>query len=58
MDSKQLRTLKALTAHLEGINPDNTDPATGNPYERDLRGKVYRGRSVLTVKDAEDGISI
>lgn len=57
-DPKQLRILKALTALLEGINPDNTDPATGDPYELDLRGKVYRGRSVLTVDAAEDSISI
>lgn len=58
MISKQLRTLQALTAHLEGINPDNDDPATGAPYTRDLRGRVYRGRSVLTVGDAQDAISI
>lgn len=57
-DPKQLRIMKALTAHLEGINPDNIDPATGDPYEIDLRGKVFRGRSVLTVDDAEDTISI
>lgn len=57
-DPKQLRILKALTALIEGINPDNTDPATGQPYTLDLRGKVFRGRSVLTVDDAEDTISI
>lgn len=57
-DPKQLRVLKKLVGHIEGINPDNVDPATGLPYERDLRGKVYRGRSLLTIKDAEDAISI
>lgn len=58
VDPKQLRVLKKLVAHLEGINPDNGDPATGLPYEVDLRGKVYRGRSILTIDDAEDAISI
>lgn len=55
---KQLRILHKLTALIEGINPDNLDPATDEPYEHDLRGKVYRGRSLLTVDDAEDTISI
>lgn len=58
MDSKQLRILKKLVAHLEAINPDNDDPATGAPYTVDLRGKVYRGRSILTVDAAEDCLSI
>jgi hypothetical protein len=31
---------------------------TGAPYTRDLRNKVYRGRSLLTINDAEDAISI
>lgn len=57
-DPKQLRVLKKLVAHLEGINPDNDDPHTGDPYAVDLRGKVYRGRSLLTIDDAEDAISI
>ena len=57
-DPKQLRVLKKLVAHIEGINPENDDPHTGEPYTRDLRGKVYRGRSLLTIKDAEDAISI
>lgn len=55
---KKLRVLKKLTALLEGINPTNTDPATGDPYALDLRGKVFRGISVLTVDAAEDTISI
>lgn len=57
-DPKQLRILKALTAHLEGINPTNTDPATGEPYAIDLREHVYRGRSILTIDDAENAVSI
>jgi hypothetical protein len=57
-DPKQLRVLKKLVAHLEGINPGNVDPHTGDPYEIDLTGKVYRGRSLLTIDDAEDAISI
>lgn len=35
--SKRLDILKALTAFLEGINPDNG-------YTYNLKGKVYRGR--------------
>lgn len=35
-DSKQLRILKGLTTHLEGITP-------ANGYEFDLTGRVYRG---------------
>lgn len=58
MDSKQLRILKKLVAHLEGINPENVDPATGEPYAFDLRGRVFRGRSILTIDDAEDALSI
>jgi len=50
--------LKKLVEHLEEINPDNTDPATDLPYTVDLRGKVYRGRSVLTVDAAEDCLSL
>jgi hypothetical protein len=57
-DPKQLRILKKLVAHLEGINPDNDDPATGDPYERDLTGRVFRGRSLLTIDDAQDALSI
>lgn len=57
-DPKQLRILKKLVAHLEEINPDNTDPATGAPYTVDLRAHVFRGRSILTIDDAENAISI
>jgi hypothetical protein len=57
-DPKLLRALKNLTAHLEGINPDNDDPATGQPYTVDLRDHVFRGRSILTIKDAENALSI
>lgn len=57
-DSKQLRIIKKLTTLLEGINPENIDPATGEPYTRDLRGKVFRGRSIIPVDEAEDTLSI
>ncbi len=57
-DPKQLRVLKKLVAHLEEINPDNVDPATELPYEIDLRERVFRGRSLLTIDDAENAISI
>jgi hypothetical protein len=51
-DPKQLRVLKKLTAHLEGVNPDNGD------YTFDLRGKVVRGLSVLPVDEIENKLSI
>lgn len=57
-DPKQLRVLKKLVAHLEGIAPPNVDPGTGQPYETNLQGRVFRGRSILTIDDAEDAISI
>jgi hypothetical protein len=44
---KQLAILNHIVAHLEGINPDNIDPATNLPYEMDLRGSVYLGRTTL-----------
>jgi hypothetical protein len=36
----RLDILKALTTHLQGVNPDNG-------YAYDLRNKVYRGRPLL-----------
>lgn len=48
MISKKLSILKALTAHLEGINPDWTDlpeGMTGETCPYDLRGSVFRGRT-------------
>jgi hypothetical protein len=59
-DSKQLRILKKLTAHLEGVNPDTPaeDGPNGQPYTFDLRGKIVRGRSVIPVDEAEDMVSI
>jgi hypothetical protein len=39
-DSKRLQILKALTAHLEGIQHING-------YQNDLDGRVYRGRAVF-----------
>lgn len=51
MISAKLKLLKALSAHLEGINPTETllSPDTGEqvPYGYDLRGKVFRGRTVF-----------
>lgn len=48
MISKKLSILKALTAHLEGINPDWLDlpeGMTGETCPYDLRGSVFRGRT-------------
>lgn len=48
MISKKLKILKALTTHLEGINPDWVDlpaPMTGEVCPYDFRGAVYRGRT-------------
>lgn len=42
MISNKLDVLKALSDHLEGINPDTTPDC---PF--DLRGKVYRGRVIF-----------
>lgn len=39
-DHIKLQVLKALTAHLEGITK-------ANGYQHDLKGKVFRGRSVI-----------
>jgi hypothetical protein len=57
-DPKQLRVLKKLVTHIEGINPSNDDPATGAPYTRDLTGRVFRGRSLIATGDAQDALSI
>lgn len=57
-DPKQLRVLKKLTGHLEGINPDNPDGPEGEPYTFDLRGKVFRGLSVAPVDEIENALSI
>lgn len=43
-DPIRLQILKALTLHLEGINPDNG-------YTDDLRGVVFRGRNLLGAND-------
>lgn len=45
-DPKQLRVLKKLAAHVEQT-PGYV-----------LAGRVFRGRSLLTIRDAEDAISI
>lgn len=57
-DPKQLRILKKLTTHLEGVNPDNINSATGEPYTFDLRGAVIRGLSVAPVDEMENKLSI
>ncbi len=44
MDSKKLAIMKALTTHLEGINPDFDHPGTDLPNTIDMRGKWFRGR--------------
>lgn len=44
-DSIQLQILKTLTTLLEGANPTNEDPGTGEPYALDMRDKVFRGRT-------------
>lgn len=48
MISKKQQLLLKLTAHIEGINPDNTflnpDDDAQAPYPLDLRDKVFRGR--------------
>lgn len=50
MISKKLLTLKRLTRHLEGINPNNTwtdENGVEHPFDMDLTAKVYRGRTVF-----------
>jgi hypothetical protein len=42
---KELLVMQRLTALLERIGaPDEINPGTQEPYEIDLRGKVFRGR--------------
>lgn len=50
-DSKRLEILKRLTAHLEGV--DGVDPFTHN-----LKGKVFRGRSIYGTGDPLPLVSI
>ena len=50
-DSKRLRILKALTAHLENITP-------ANGYNHDLTGAVFRGRDQFGSKDPIPMVSI
>lgn len=52
-DSKKLQVLKALTSHLEAINPTNIDPATDEAYVLDLRGNVSRGRTIFGESDVK-----
>lgn len=58
----QLKIMQSFTELLERINPDNTDPATGDPYRCpdqiinpetrepyawDFRKRVHRGKTIL-----------
>ena len=52
MDSKRLRTLKALTAHLEA----EVTPANG--YQHDLTSAVFRGRALFGEDDPLPAVSI
>lgn len=45
--SKQLKVMKRLTALIEGINPTELNYAMDEPYELDLRQKVFRGRTII-----------
>ncbi|WP_288959820.1 hypothetical protein [uncultured Sulfitobacter sp.] len=55
-DPDQLRVVKALAEHVEGINPEQDDCDV--EYDFDLTDRVYRGRSVITAEDAESAVSI
>jgi hypothetical protein len=50
-DSLKLDILRALTAHLEGITPENG-------YSRDLAGRVFRGRAIFGAQDPVPALSI
>ena len=50
-ESLRLKILQRLTAHLEGI--DGVDP-----YEHNLRGKVFRGRTLFGPSDPVPCISV
>jgi len=60
MDPKQLRIIKKITRLLEGITGWEGEDDDGNPVPivYALTGRVYRGRIVLAVGDAEDAMSI
>lgn len=60
-DPKILRIIKALTALLEGMNPDNTytdGKGLEHAFPVDLRGKVFRGRLTVTTEEAQDALSL
>jgi len=61
MISKKLAIMKALTTHLEGINPDWLDlPAAmaGETCPFDLRKRVWRGRALFGDEDKPPFLSI
>lgn len=58
MIPKQLLALRRLTEFLEGINPDNEDPSTGEAYTYDLRKAVFRGRTTLGDNDPYPALSL
>ncbi len=54
-DSQKLKVMKALTVHLQAMNPDNTDPATEAPYDIDMSGdQVQRGRRFFSEGETVD----
>lgn len=57
-DSKQLLIVKKVTALIESVNPDNTNPATEAPYPFDLRGAVFRGRATIGENDPAPACTI
>jgi hypothetical protein len=58
VEPQRLAIKKQITSLLEGINPTNTDPATGLAYTSDLRDKVFRGRSVVGVETSRPFVAI
>lgn len=50
-DTRQLRILKGLTAHLEGVTPING-------YDFDLTGRVYRGKARFGAEEPVPFVSI
>jgi hypothetical protein len=55
-DCQKLAFMKRLTAHLEGINPTQTEPATEDAYAFDLREHVYRGRVTFAQDEVTSAI--
>lgn len=55
---QKLAILRHLKQHVEFINPTNDDPATGEPYAWDLRGKFFIGRKILGQDETGDLIAV